>query len=128
MIFIAKNRDEYIATITEVQELNLHDPMIFQEQYINGEPEWYPVIVFLDVRDYDDGLTIINPIKFIYYDSIPTGKEFIEKGYELAELYDKLDILHDITHTSGLINRPLEEMAETQENIDKLEKIIFSPI
>lgn len=132
MQFQVTSKVEYISTINAIVEANIYDrnSMIYAlditEDVINKVPNKYPCIVSLEFEEFDSDNRryAFQACKFIYTDELLSGLGYIAKLLEISNLDIKLGVLESERDTSGA-GFPLEEIAELQENIYKIEKQLF---
>ena len=134
MQFLIRDMEEYIDTIESIINANIYQETalayaldINKDGTVNIVPGKFPVIVSLELDEYsaDNRRYAFSGAKFIYLDDTLDGYDYSEKLAELAVLDGQLAFLEEQLNTSGMIDKPFDEISKIQKKIANIEEMLF---
>ena len=133
MHFISNTRKEYVTTVVALFESGafsdtvLNNVFDVEEDTINNVPTKYPVIVNIEMESWeaDNKCFTFNGISFVYPNDLISGNTYQEHLKLLAELDLEESALEEIINTSGLMDKPIDDLNIIRNKIKEVENILF---
>ena len=133
MNFIAHTHKEYIDTVISLFESGVFKDSILnnifdiEEETINKTPIKYPVLINIEMEEWeaDNKCFTFNGISFVYLNDVLNGSKYQKYLKILGELDLEEAALSEIIYTSGLIDKPIDELEVVRNRIEELEEILF---
>ena len=133
MNFIVHSYVEYRDTVLMLfdsgmfKETALNNIFEIEEETVLNKPINYPVIVSIEMEEWaaDNKCFTFNGLTFLYINDILKGTKYQEYLKELSDLDLEEAALENIINTSGLIDKPINELNTIKDRITVIEKILF---